>query len=103
MKSDIMDRYKALNLRQSSNLRLALADAYASNKVLLGAVIGIASVEIAKIVAATHPDWVWIDAEHTPYSPTLLMDMVQILPFEKIPRSLDVYTLRIDSDFENVL
>lgn len=71
-----MERYNALNLRQSSNLRLALADAFTNHTVLLGAVIGIASVASVKVVAATHADWVWLDAEHTPYSPTLLADMV---------------------------
>ena len=70
-----MERYNALNLRQSPNLRLALADAFANNTVLLGVVIGIASVASTKVVAATHADWAWIDAEHTPYSPTLLVDM----------------------------
>ena len=70
-----MQRYNALSLHQSSNLRLALADAFANDTVLLGVVIGIASVASTKVVAATHADWAWIDAEHTPYSPTLLVDM----------------------------
>jgi hypothetical protein len=70
-----MQQYNALNLRQSSNLRLALADAFENETVLLGVVIGIASIASTKVVAATQADWAWIDAEHTPYSPTLLVDM----------------------------
>ena len=73
-----MQQYKALNPRQPQGLRLALADAYANDKILLGAAIGIPSVEIAKVIATTHPDWVWLDAEHTPYSPMLLTDLVRV-------------------------
>ena len=73
-----MQQYKALNLRQPQGLRLALADAYANDKILLGAAMGIPSVEVAKVIAKTHPDWVWLDAEHSPYSLTLLADLVRV-------------------------
>jgi hypothetical protein len=92
MKSNIMDRYKALNLCQSPNLHLALADACTNNKVLLGAMIGNVFVEITKVVMATHPDWVWINAEHTLYSLMLLVDMVPILFKKKTLHALDIYT-----------
>jgi len=85
-----MERYNALNLRQSPNLRLALADAFANNTVLLGVVIGIASVASTKVVAATHADWAWIDAEHTPYSPTLLVDMIHTLKMYSEGRMIPV-------------
>jgi 2-keto-3-deoxy-L-rhamnonate aldolase RhmA len=71
-----MERYGALNMIQSPNLRQAIRDTHASNKALLGSVLGIGSVANAKILAATSSDWVWIDAEHTPYSPTLLCEVV---------------------------
>ncbi|KAG6907590.1 hypothetical protein DXG01_008310 [Tephrocybe rancida] len=78
-KSVEMDRYGAMNMIQSPNLRKAIKDANETNSVLLGSVLGIGSVANAKIMAATSSDWVWIDAEHTPYSPTLLAEVVQTL------------------------
>ncbi|KAG6917624.1 hypothetical protein DXG01_001856 [Tephrocybe rancida] len=74
-----MDRYEATNSLQSPNLRQAIADANSTNAVLLGTALGIGSVANAKVVAATSTDFVWVDAEHTAYSPTLLVEVVQTL------------------------
>ena len=98
-----MERYNALNLRQSSNLRLALADAFENNTVLLGVVIGIASVASTKVVAATHADWAWIDAEHTPYSPALLVDIGRTFYCYGLrPSRMFKFSPHIDSDIKNV-
>ncbi|KAG6826403.1 hypothetical protein H0H92_015968 [Tricholoma furcatifolium] len=74
-----MERYGAMNMIQSPNLRKAMRDAVENNTVLHGSVLGIGSVANAKILAATSSDVVWVDAEHTPYSPTLLMEVIQTL------------------------
>ncbi|KAF9031077.1 Phosphoenolpyruvate/pyruvate domain-containing protein [Hymenopellis radicata] len=89
-----MDRYNALHLRQSPNLRLAIADTLKNGNVLLGVGIGIPSLETCKIIAATDTDWIWIDAEHTSYSPRLLADMIEtvktysrgrVIPVVRVP------------------
>ncbi|KAF8067781.1 Pyruvate/Phosphoenolpyruvate kinase-like domain-containing protein [Lyophyllum atratum] len=76
-----MDRYEATNMIQSPNLRQAIRDANENDTVLFGSVLGIGSVANAKVLAATSSDFVWVDAEHTPYSPTLLNEVVQTLKF----------------------
>lgn len=72
-----MQAYRALKLQQSPNLRQALKDAMSDNKVLIGVGVGIPTVATTKILAATSADWCWIDAEHTPMSPTLMAELVQ--------------------------
>ncbi|GLB39122.1 putative hpcH/HpaI aldolase/citrate lyase family protein [Lyophyllum shimeji] len=77
-----MERYGAMNMLQSPNLRQAIKDANESGRCLLGSVLGIPSVANAKILAAMpDTDFVWVDAEHTPYSPTLLSEVVHTLKF----------------------
>ncbi|KAG6810998.1 hypothetical protein H0H92_009501 [Tricholoma furcatifolium] len=72
-----MERYSAINMIQSPNLRKAMKDTVEDDSVLFESVLGIPSVANAKIMAATSSDVVWIDAEHTPYSPTLLLEVVR--------------------------
>lgn len=71
-----MEAYRAIKLQQSPNLRQALKDAQRDSRALVGVGVGIASVATTKLVAATGADWAWIDAEHTPMSPTLMADIV---------------------------
>ncbi len=71
-----MDRYNALHIRQSPNMRQAIADTLKNDTALFGYWAGLPSVDICKVVAATNVDWVVIDAEHTPLSPTLMAEMV---------------------------
>ncbi|KAF8998636.1 Phosphoenolpyruvate/pyruvate domain-containing protein [Hymenopellis radicata] len=89
-----MDQYNALHIRQSPNLRKAIADTIENDTVLFGCCVGIPSSEVCKIIAATNIDWVCLDAEHTPYSPTLMADMIhtlrmysqgRILPIVRVP------------------
>ncbi|KZP21829.1 Phosphoenolpyruvate/pyruvate domain-containing protein [Athelia psychrophila] len=72
-----MQAYRPLKLQQSPNLRQALKDAMRDSRVLLGVGAGIPAVATVKILAATSADWCWIDAEHTPMSPTLMAELVQ--------------------------
>ncbi|KAF9027846.1 Phosphoenolpyruvate/pyruvate domain-containing protein [Hymenopellis radicata] len=74
-----MDRYNALHIRQSPNLRQAIADTIQNDTALFGYWAGLPSVDVCKIVAATNVDWVVVDAEHTPLSPTLMAEMIQTL------------------------
>ncbi|KAG6820470.1 hypothetical protein H0H93_016765 [Arthromyces matolae] len=76
-----MDRYAATNIAQSPNLRQAIRDAHKENTVLIGSVLGIPSVANAKIMAATSSDLIFLDAEHTPFSPSALADMVHTLKY----------------------
>lgn len=72
-----MDRYNASHQRQSPNLRQALRDAISNDTALFGTIIGLPSLDVAKVIAATDCDYAAIDAEHTPYSATLLSEMVR--------------------------
>ncbi|KIY62712.1 Phosphoenolpyruvate/pyruvate domain-containing protein [Cylindrobasidium torrendii FP15055 ss-10] len=72
-----MDRYNASHPRQSPNLRQALRDAASNDTALFGTIIGLPSLDVAKVIAATDCDFAAIDAEHTPYSATSLSEMVQ--------------------------
>ncbi|KZP21840.1 hypothetical protein FIBSPDRAFT_1043934 [Athelia psychrophila] len=74
-----MQAYRPLKLQQSPNLRQALKDAMRDSRVLLGVGAGIPAVATVKILAATSADWCWIDAEHTPMSPTLMAEMARRL------------------------
>lgn len=75
-----MQAYRALKLQQSPNLRQALKDAMSDSKVLIGVGVGIPAVATTKILAATSADWCWIDAEHTPMSPTLMAELASRIP-----------------------
>lgn len=86
-----MQRYNAVHIRQSPNLRQAIRDAVKDNTVLFGTLIGLPSPDVARVIAATDSDWICLDAEHTPYSPTLFSEMVRL-------SNLD---LRHDIDDEN--
>ncbi|KZP07715.1 hypothetical protein FIBSPDRAFT_965432 [Athelia psychrophila] len=74
-----MQAYRPLKLQQSPNLRKALKDAMRDSRVLLGVGAGIPAVATVKILAALAADWCWIDAEHTPMSPTLMAEMARRL------------------------
>ncbi len=94
-----MDQYNALHIRQSPNLRKAIADTLENDTVLFGCCVGIPSTEVCKIIAAATIDWAVFDAEHTPFSPTLLADMVRThLCIKLIPL---IFT--VASHLENVL
>ncbi|KAF7978388.1 hypothetical protein HWV62_777 [Athelia sp. TMB] len=85
-----MDAYRAIKLRQSSNLQQALKDATHNHTPLIGVGIGVPSVASTKLVAFTTADWAWIDAEHTPLSPTLLSDLVQTINYYSEGKMLPV-------------
>ena len=74
-----MQQYNAVHIRQSPNLRQALRDVRKDNGALLGTIMGLPSPDLAKVIAVTDGDWLMLDAEHTPYSPTLLAEMVSIV------------------------
>lgn len=55
-------KYRALNLKQPSNLRGALKDAMKNGTALIGTGLGFASLDVARMVATTGADWVFLDA-----------------------------------------
>ena len=76
--------YNAAHIRQSPNLRQAIRDAQANKNVLFGVMMGLPSLDIAKTVAATDVDWIFIDAEHTAYAPNHLVEMVSLPRFVRV-------------------
>ncbi|KAJ7694819.1 Pyruvate/Phosphoenolpyruvate kinase-like domain-containing protein [Mycena rosella] len=64
--------------QQSSNMRGLIA----SGKVIMGQVMSYPSRQVAKTLAVTGADWVWIDAEHVAWSQKLLVEVIQIINHE---------------------
>lgn len=74
--------FRAARLHQPSNLVAAFAHVMEDpSRCLFGNCVGIPSIHVAKAVAVTGADWVWIDAEHTPFSRKELADVVQTINF----------------------
>ncbi|CAK5274134.1 unnamed protein product [Mycena citricolor] len=68
-------QFRAPTLQQPANLTGILK----SGKIAVGSVLSYPSVHIAKTVAACGADWCWIDTEHVAWSPTLLIECIQII------------------------
>ena len=79
-----MQKYNAVHIRQSPNLRQAVRDAKKDNTALFGSFVGLPSPDVARVMAATNTDWLCLDAEHTPFSPTLLSEMVRLASMDVI-------------------
>ncbi|KIY62711.1 Phosphoenolpyruvate/pyruvate domain-containing protein [Cylindrobasidium torrendii FP15055 ss-10] len=89
-----MDGYPRSQPHQPLSLRQALRSATKADGALLGTILGLRSLDVAKIIARTNCDWVAIDAEHDPCSAKLLSEMIQtmrthsqgrIIPVVRIP------------------
>lgn len=81
-----MDQFKATNFTQPSNLAAAIA----TGKTLLGVGVSFPSTETAKKVALTGYDWAFIDAEHAPFTPVLLADIIQTISFHSQGKMIPV-------------
>ncbi|PWN43124.1 Phosphoenolpyruvate/pyruvate domain-containing protein [Ceraceosorus guamensis] len=79
--------YRALSLKQPANLRAALKTLInekgdgPSDNLLMGLGLGVPSVEVAKVLSVTRADWIWVDAEHSPFNVNLLADVIQTINF----------------------
>ncbi|KAJ6536022.1 Pyruvate/Phosphoenolpyruvate kinase-like domain-containing protein [Mycena vulgaris] len=84
--------------QQSGNMRGLIA----SGKVIMGQVMSYPSRHIAKTLAVTGADWIWIDAEHVAWSPTLLAEVVQIINHESHGKMIPVVRVPSKTSFEHM-
>ncbi|KAJ6461020.1 Pyruvate/Phosphoenolpyruvate kinase-like domain-containing protein [Mycena sanguinolenta] len=82
--------------QQSSNMRGLIQ----SGKVLLGQVLSYPSRQVAKTLAVTGADWIWIDAEHVAWSPKLLVECIQIIIHESGGRQIPIVRVPSKTAFE---
>lgn len=69
--------YRAAQLTYPNNLQKALKDAKSDkSKTMLGVAQGIPSVFVTKILAATKPDFIFIDVQHGIYDRLTLFEYV---------------------------
>ncbi|KAJ7318217.1 Pyruvate/Phosphoenolpyruvate kinase-like domain-containing protein [Mycena albidolilacea] len=82
--------------QQSSNMRGLIR----SGKVLLGQVLSFPSRQVAKTLAVTGADWIWIDAEHVAWSQKLLVDVIQIINHESGGKMIPIVRVPSKTAFE---
>ncbi|KAJ6551718.1 Pyruvate/Phosphoenolpyruvate kinase-like domain-containing protein [Mycena capillaripes] len=82
--------------QQSSNMRGLIR----SGKVLLGQVLSYPSRQVAKTLAVTGADWIWIDAEHVAWSQKLLVEVIQIINFESGGRMVPIVRVPSKTAFD---
>ncbi|KAJ6617504.1 Pyruvate/Phosphoenolpyruvate kinase-like domain-containing protein [Mycena sp. CBHHK59/15] len=84
--------------QQASNMRGLVG----SGKVLMGAVMSYPSRQVAKTLAVTGADWIWIDSEHVAWSQTLLVEVIQIINHESGGKMIPVVRVPSKTSFENI-
>ncbi|KAJ7025607.1 Pyruvate/Phosphoenolpyruvate kinase-like domain-containing protein [Mycena alexandri] len=82
--------------QQSSNMRGLLR----SGKVLMGQVLSYPSRQVAKTLAVTGADWIWIDAEHVAWSQKLLVEVIQIINHESGGKMIPVVRVPSKTSFD---
>ncbi|KAJ7643079.1 Pyruvate/Phosphoenolpyruvate kinase-like domain-containing protein [Mycena polygramma] len=90
------DFWKGPTPQQSSNFR-GLGK---SGQVLYGVALSIPSLHVAKIIASTGADYCWIDQEHTPCGPDLMMLLIQTINHESNGRTIPVVRVPSKTSFE---
>ncbi|KAJ7248262.1 Pyruvate/Phosphoenolpyruvate kinase-like domain-containing protein [Mycena haematopus] len=85
--------------QQSSNMRGLIQ----SGKVLLGQVLSYPSRQVAKTLAVTGADWIWIDAEHVAWSQKLLVECIQIIIHESGGRQVPIVRVPSKTAFEHMV
>ncbi|KAK7052449.1 2,4-dihydroxyhept-2-ene-1,7-dioic acid aldolase [Favolaschia claudopus] len=88
--------WSAPTRQQSSNMRGLIQ----SGKVLLGQVLSYPSRHVAKTLAVTGADWIWIDAEHVAWSPKLLAEVIQIINHESGGKQIPIVRVPSKTAFD---
>ncbi|KAJ7037856.1 Pyruvate/Phosphoenolpyruvate kinase-like domain-containing protein [Mycena alexandri] len=90
--------WRATTLQQPSNLRGLVK----SGQRLFGVVLSYPSVHVAKTLAATGADWCWIGTEHVPWSPTLLVEAIQVIIHESGGKMIPVVRVPSKSAYDYI-
>ncbi|KAK7045267.1 2,4-dihydroxyhept-2-ene-1,7-dioic acid aldolase [Favolaschia claudopus] len=78
--------WNAPTLHQSSNFRGLVK----SGQKIYGIALSLPSVHVAKALAVTGADYIWIDMEHTAFSPSLLVEIIQAITFESGGKTIPI-------------
>ncbi|KAF7324899.1 2,4-dihydroxyhept-2-ene-1,7-dioic acid aldolase [Mycena kentingensis (nom. inval.)] len=71
-----------------------------SGKILIGNVLSYPSTQVARTLAATGADWIWIDAEHVAWPVSVLVECVQIINHESAGRTVPIVRIPSKGAFE---
>ncbi|KAJ7104364.1 Pyruvate/Phosphoenolpyruvate kinase-like domain-containing protein [Mycena belliarum] len=93
------DAWRAPTLQQPSNFR-ALSK---TGQVLYGVLLCYPSVHVAKTIAVTGADWCWIDTEHVAYSPSLLVELIQVIIHESGGKMIPIVRVPNKTAFEYMI
>ncbi|KAJ7025536.1 Pyruvate/Phosphoenolpyruvate kinase-like domain-containing protein [Mycena alexandri] len=88
--------FRAPTLQQASNLQKV----FRSGKVVIGNCLSYPSRHVAKTVAVTGADWCWIDAEHVAWSPTELVECIQVIIHESGGKMIPVVRVPSKTAFD---
>ncbi|KAJ7723279.1 Pyruvate/Phosphoenolpyruvate kinase-like domain-containing protein [Mycena maculata] len=82
--------------QQPSNMRGLIN----SGKILMGQVLSYPSRQVAKTLAVTGGDWIWIDTEHVAWSQKLLVEAIQIINHESGGRMIPIVRVPSKTAFD---
>ncbi|KAJ7061993.1 Pyruvate/Phosphoenolpyruvate kinase-like domain-containing protein [Mycena amicta] len=88
--------FAAPTRQQPANLRGLIH----SGKILIGAVLSYPSTQVARTLAATGADWIWIDTEHVAWSPAVLVETIQIINHESGGRMVPIVRVPSKTSFD---
>ncbi|KAJ7026132.1 Pyruvate/Phosphoenolpyruvate kinase-like domain-containing protein [Mycena alexandri] len=88
--------FRAPTLQQASDLQKV----FRSGKVVIGNCLSYPSRHVAKTVAVTGADWCWIDAEHVAWSPTELVECIQVIIHESGGKMIPVVRVPSKTAFD---
>ncbi|KAJ7176490.1 Pyruvate/Phosphoenolpyruvate kinase-like domain-containing protein [Mycena filopes] len=94
--STTLSTYRAPTLQQSGNLHAM----FNSGKIIIGNCLSYPSRHVAKTVAVTGADWCWIDAEHVAWSPTELIECIQVIIHESGGKMIPVVRVPSKTAFD---
>ncbi|KAJ7471311.1 Pyruvate/Phosphoenolpyruvate kinase-like domain-containing protein [Mycena galericulata] len=89
-------QFRAPTLQQPSNLQAI----FKSGKIVIGTTLTYPSRHVAKTVAVTGADWCWIDSEHIAWTPTLLVECIQVIVHESGGRMIPVVRVPSKTAFD---
>ncbi|KAJ6486520.1 Pyruvate/Phosphoenolpyruvate kinase-like domain-containing protein [Mycena vitilis] len=89
-------QFCAPTLQQSGNLQAM----FKSGKVVIGTTLSYPSRHVAKTLAVTGADWCWIDAEHVAWSPTTLIECIQVIIHESAGKMIPVVRVPSKTAFD---
>ncbi|KAJ7489599.1 Pyruvate/Phosphoenolpyruvate kinase-like domain-containing protein [Mycena latifolia] len=89
-------QWTAPTLSQPANLQGLLK----SGKTIMGVALTFPSRHVAKALAMTGADWIWLDTEHTAWNQVLLVECIQIIIHESGGKTIPVVRVPSKTAFD---